>query len=174
MTTTEWLEKILASKEELEHWLVRQYIGEMTAVGRINTLVSKAPEKNRAILRKICNDEFKHATWIFQLLVARGIDCPLVKKGDGEERYWKPVKQGMDTFEDTAAAGHYAEAMRLVRIRALAYSPKVDKDIRDVFLAILPDEEMHEKAFKSMTNQESLDKMKSKHEAGLALLGLEI
>lgn len=174
MTTQQWLAKILSSKEELHNWLVRQYIGEMTAFGRIARLIASAPEKNRLILWKIADDEFRHAMWVSELLVARGIPWPGIANSKSEERYWKPVKEGMETFEDTAAAGHYAESMRLVRIRAIVNCTEIDKDIRDVFVKILPDEEMHEKAFKAMTNQASLDKMKSKHEAGLKLLGLEI
>lgn len=174
MTTQQWLAKILSSKDKLHNWLIRQYIGEMTAVGRIARLASTAPEKNQPILWKIADDEFQHATWVLNLLIARGISCPDIENAQAEDRYWKPVKEGMNTFEDTAAAGHYAESMRLVRIRAIVNCTEIDKDIRDVFIKILPDEEMHEKAFKAMTNQASLDKMKSKHEAGLKLLGLEI
>ena len=174
MTTQQWLAKILSSKEELHNWLIRQYIGEMTAVGRIARVAHTAPKRYQSILWKIADDEFQHATWVLNLLIVRGIGWPDVGNAQAEERYWKPVKEGMETFEDTAAAGHYAENMRLVRIRALANCAEIDKDIRDVFIKILPDEEMHEKAFKAMTNQESLDKMKSKHEAGLELLGLEI
>ena len=67
-----------------------------------------------------------------------------------------------------------AEGMRLVRIRALAESDKVDKDIRNVFRKILPDEEFHEKAFGAMSDDEAIKYMQDKHEAGLDMLGLEI
>lgn len=93
MNTQQWLDKVTSSKEELHHWLERQYIGEMTAA---------------------------------------------------------------------------------LRIRALADSDKVDADIREVFRKILPDEEFHEKAFGAMSDDESIEFMREKHEAGLDLLGLEI
>ena len=106
------------------------------------------------------------------MLVTRDIQIPVIEHA--EDRYWKPILSELDTFEKTAAAGHHAEGMRLVRIRALADSDKVDNDIREVFRKILPDEEFHEVAFGKMSNDEAIKHMQDKHEAGLELLGLEI
>jgi rubrerythrin len=174
MNTQEWLDKVTSSKEELHHWLERQYIGEVTAAKRIGELAQEAPIKFRAVLAKIAADELQHAMWVFGLLAVRGIDIPKVEDAQAEDRYWKPILGELDTFEKTAAAGHHAEGMRLHRIRALSESDQVDSDIREVFARILPDEEYHEKAFGAMTDQESIDFMRDKHLAGLELLGLEI
>ena len=172
MNTEQWLDKVTSSKAELHHWLERQYIGEMTAATRIHKLASEAPEKFKPVLSKIALDEAVHACWVMDLLVNRGINVPTIDHA--EDRYWKPILSELDTFEKTAAAGHHAEGMRLVRIRALAESDKVDEDIRNVFRKILPDEEFHEKAFGKMSDSESINYMQDKHQAGLDMLGLEI
>lgn len=177
-TTEQWLDKITSSEEELSHWLQRQYVGEVTASNRIKNLITEFKEKFDEkpnwvpVIEKIASDEEKHAEWVKQLLVSRNIEIP--STDDAEKRYWKQIGLEDLSFEDTAAAGHHAEHMRLVRIRALADSEKVDNDIREVFGKILPDEEFHEKAFKIMATEESIKKMLDKHEAGMQSLGLEI
>jgi rubrerythrin len=172
MNTQQWLDKVTSSKDELHHWLERQYIGEVTAAQRISQLVQEAPIKFKPVLAKIAADELQHAMWVWELLAIRDIELP--KIDHAEDRYWKPILSELDSFEKTAAAGHHAEGMRLVRIRALADSDKVDEDIREVFRRILPDEEYHEKAFGAMSDSESIKVMKDKHDAGLEMLGLEI
>lgn len=175
MNTQEWLTKILSSKEELHHWLERQYIGEVTAAERIENLpwVFILPKDKRITLYNISADERKHAKWVKGLLEARSIPIPEIK--NAEDRYWKPVLEGStDSFEELTAAGHHAEGMRLVRIRALADCEGIDQDIRDVFKRILPDEIFHEKAFGGLSTPEALEKMSVKHQEGLRLLGLEI
>ena len=172
MNTQQWLDKITSSNDKLHHWLERQFIGEITAAKRIRKLAETAPEKFKPVINRIADDEALHAFWVGELLVARNIQIPVVEHP--EDRYWKPILSETDTFEKTAAAGHHAEGMRLVRIRALAQSDKVDADIREVFAKILPDEEFHERAFGAMTDQDSIEFMRDKHHAGLELLGLEI
>ena len=174
MNTKEWLSKI-SDKAELQHWLTRQYIGEITAARRIKNLAETAPEKYREILLKIAKDELQHSNWVMELLVTRNIPVPTVSDMiDAENRYWKPILKEVRSFDEITAAGHHAEGMRLVRIRALASCDKIDEDIRSVFQKILPDEEMHERAFKAMSSKEAVDTMREYHEAGLDLLGLEI
>jgi rubrerythrin len=172
MNTEQWLDKVTSSKEELHHWLERQYIGEITAAKRIRKLADEAPAKFKPVINRIADDEALHAFWVGELLVTRGIAVPAIEHS--EDRYWKPILSELDTFEKTAAAGHHAEGMRLVRIRSLADSDKVDEDIRNVFRKILPDEEFHEKAFGKMSDSESINYMQDKHQAGLDMLGLEI
>lgn len=172
MNTKQWLDKVTSDKDKLTHWLERQFIGEITAAKRIRKLADEAPEKFKPVLNRIADDEALHAFWVGELLVARNIQIPVVEHA--EDRYWKPILSELDTFEKTAAAGHHAEGMRLIRIRALAESDKVDTDIREVFRKILPDEEYHEKAFGAMSTDEAIAEMLHKHEAGLELLGLEV
>jgi len=172
MNTQQWLDKVTSSKQALHHWLERQFIGEITAAKRIRKLADEAPTKFKPVINRIADDEALHAFWVGELLVTRGIAVPAIEHS--EDRYWKPILSELDTFEKTAAAGHHAEGMRLVRIRALADSDKVDSDIREVFRKILPDEEFHEKAFGAMSNDEAIKHMQDKHDAGLEMLGLEI
>ena len=173
MNTQQWLDKILADKTELEHWLQRQYIGEMTAAARILHLADIAPNQFKPVINRIADDEWKHTHLVGQLLIDRGINLPYVEHQDAEARYWKPILSELDTFEKTAAAGHHAEGMRLIRIRALAADERVDSDIREVFAKILPDEEFHERAFGAMTSEEAIEVTRNLHELGLELLGLE-
>lgn len=172
-TTEQWLDGILSSKAELDHWLERQYIGELTAAKRIRDLADTAPEKFKAVINRIADDEALHAFWVGELLITRGIGVSWVDQADAEARYWKPILSELDTFEKTAAAGHHAEGMRLIRIRALAADERVDSDIREVFAKILPDEEFHERAFGAMTSEEAIEVTRNLHELGLELLGLE-
>lgn len=178
-TTAEWLAKILSSKEELHHWLKRQWIGEVGAYYRITNVARKyylnqeLPIGAFDTLQNIAEQEMNHAGWVRDLLETRGLlgqsDIP-----SGEEKYWKPILGSMESFEEIAAAGHHAEAMRLVRIRALCECEGIDEDIRNVFKRILPEEVFHEAAFKRLSSPEALEKMSGKHQEGLRLLGLEI
>lgn len=174
MNTAQWLEKILSDKSNLNHWLQRQYVGEMNAAMRIAELQfhEGVNDENRKIIERIAAEESKHAHWIRELLEARGLELPALDTA--ENRYWKPVREAMETFEDIAAAGHHAERMRLVRIEALSNCQEIDADIRRVFSRILPDERFHERAFLSMTNLHSLQKMGGSHQKGLEILGLEV
>ena len=171
-TTQQWLDRILSSESELHHWLERQFIGELTAAKRIRKLADEAPEKFKPVINRIADDEAQHAFWVGELLVARGITLPAIEHA--EDRYWKPILSELDSFEKTAAAGHHAEGMRLIRIRALAADERVDSDIREVFAKILPDEEFHERAFGAMTSADQIEATRGLHELGLERLGLEV
>lgn len=171
MNTQQWIDKVLASKKNLNHWLQRQYIGEVTASQRISKLAHAAPRRHTKVLHKIASDEQSHAMWVLELLKVRGIPVPQIE--NPEERYWRPVLDAADDFDKTAAAGFYAEGMRLVRIRALASDPRVDQDIRDVFTRILVDEEFHERAFEAIASEQAKATMAGRHAEGLARLGLE-
>lgn len=174
MNTKQWVDKILSNEGELIHWLKRQYIGEMGAAQRIRALAQfpDIPNRFKKVVEKIADDEDRHAEWVRDLLIARGIELPVLE--NMTERYWKPILEHAVDFDTMAAAGHHAEGMRLVRIRALAEDERVDSDIREVFRKILPDEEFHEKAFGAMSTQDAIQFMSDKHEKGLELLGLEI
>jgi len=173
-TTEQWMNKILSSTDELNHWLQRQYVGECLAAKRISELQidEDVPQQYAYTLTEIAHQEYNHSEWVKQLLIDR--DIPIPEVTDEGVRYWKAVLPEAITFEDLAAAGHHAEAMRLVRIRVLASNPQVPDDIRAVFQRILPDEEWHEKAFAQMSNEDSIAHMQQYHEAGLQLLGLEV
>jgi len=171
-TTEQWLNEIKASPAKLEHWLQRQYVGEALAAVRIKSLAETTETRAYHVLEKIAQDEAKHCEWIKELLVTRGIVLPEITL-DGT-RYWEPILKNIHTFEEIAGAGHHAEAMRLVRIRALAADESIAEDIRTVFTNILPDEEMHSRAFASMSTTEAIESTRSLHEKGLEVLGLEM
>lgn len=176
MNTQEWLDKVTGSEAALQHWLERQYIGEVTASHRIEGLCEHDDLSNKwsVVLNKIAGDEAQHAAWIKQLLVNRNYEVPEVSIVDAEKRYWKPVFKGANNLDDLLAAGAHAEDMRLKRIVALSTSDKVDKDIRDTFRRIRIDEEWHAAAFTMMASPQALERMSKHHEAGLEALGLEI
>lgn len=171
-TTQQWLDRILSSESELHHWLQRQFIGELTAAKRIRKLADTSPDKFKPVITRIADDEAQHAFWVGELLLTRGITVPAIEHA--EDRYWKPILSELDSFEKTAAAGHHAEGMRLIRIRALASDDRVDSDIREVFTKILPDEEFHERAFGAMTSTDQIEATRGLHELGLERLGLEV
>ena len=173
-TTATWLHEIKTVPGKLEAWLDRQYIGEMLAAHRIGLLAAGLPYIAPAhrVLDKIAHDESKHAVWVADLILARGSTLPWVFE-DGV-RYWEPILGVPETFEEICAAGHHAEEMRLVRIRALVEDPDLPWDIRDVFARILTDEEFHARAFETLSTPEAIEKMRPYHEAGLEALGLAI
>lgn len=172
-----WLQSIVADPAKLQHWLQRQYIGEVTAARRIRDLARAAPYQYSKVLYKIAQDELQHSIWVLDLLEARKIPIPRIETA--EERYWKPIlgqlaeSDESDEFDNTAAAGYHAEGMRLIRIRAIVADARVDQDIRDVFAKILPDEEFHEKAFGAIASERAKAIMALKHQEGLDRLGLE-
>ena len=172
-TTAQWLQEIKADKDKLHHWLERQYIGECLAASRIKELqLTQQETKFSKVLAKIADDELRHSEWVLDLLTARGITAP-APTYDGT-RYWKPILKNIHDFEDVAAAGHHAEAMRLIRIEALANDAEIDDDIREVFARILPDEKYHSLAFEAMSTPQAIESALHNHNKGLDLLGLEI
>ena len=171
-TTQQWLVEIKANPAKLTHWLARQYIGEALAAERIQSLADVTENRSKYLLERIARDEAKHCEWVGELLTARGISLPDPTYHD--TRYWEPILANLHTFSEITAAGHHAEAMRLIRIKALAADTDIPEDIRNVFARILPDEEMHTKAFAAMSNEDAILSTKELHNAGLEMLGLEI
>jgi rubrerythrin len=172
-TTVEtWVSSIKESTEKLNHWLTRQYVGEMLAASRIRELVVISPQKQKPILQRIADDEAKHASWVKELLVTRGM--PIPEATYEGTRYWEPILKNGMTATQLMAAGAHAEEMRLHRIRALAEDSEIDQDIRDVFQKILPDEEFHAKAFAGMAGAEEVAQAEGNHQEGLLALGLEL
>ena len=173
-TTAEWLHEIKTVPGKMEAWLERQYIGEVLAARRIGLLASGLPYIAPAhwVLDKIAHQEADHAAWVGALLLNRGMDLPVVT--DDGVRYWEPILGVPETFEEICAAGHHAEEMRLVRIRALVEDQDLPLDIRDVFARILTDEEFHASAFETLSTPEAIERMRPYHEAGLEALGLAI
>lgn len=170
--TKQWLSEIKTSPEKLNHWLERQYIGEALAAQRIRSLADATDNRFGMVLTKIAHDEAKHCAWVAELLTTRGIQLPEISYDN--TRYWGPILDNLHTFSELAGAGHHAETMRLVRIRALSEDSEIPEDIRQVFKNILPDEEMHSRAFESMSTNEAIESTRKLHNAGLELLGLEM
>lgn len=172
-TTQEWLSEVKASPEKLNHWLERQYVGESLAADRIKHLAeSQREQKTQHTLLEIAKDEAKHRDWIGGLLESRGI--PLPTPSIEGTRYWEPILNSLSTFEELTGAGHHAEAMRLVRIKALATDSEIAPDIQEVFLKILPDEQFHTRAFAHMSTPDAIESTRKLHQQGLEVLGLTL
>jgi len=171
-TTEQWLNEIKSNPEKLTHWLQRQYVGEALAADRIQKLSDAVEGRFKVLLAKIAHDEKTHCQWVQGLLETRGISLPEVTIDN--TRYWEPILDNLHSFEEIAGAGHHAEAMRLIRIKALAADQTIDTDIREVFQNILPDEEFHARAFAVMSSPEAIVSTRKLHEEGLEMLGLEV
>ena len=172
-TTQEWISEVKSNPEKMRNWLIRQYVGEALAAERIKSLVDCTDSPRfKTVLERIASDERKHTEWVGDLLKVRGINIP--EPTYEGTRYWQPILDNLHTFAEIAGAGHHAETMRLIRIRALADDMDFDEDIRNVFSKILPDEEFHAKAFAALSNEEAIEKTRTLHNAGLELLGLEV
>jgi hypothetical protein len=172
-TTEQWIHEIKTVPGKLEHWLKRQYIGEMLAANRIAELATtQVGTRSEHILNRIASDEKRHSEWIKGLLDARKIPLPTVSI-DGT-RYWEPILGNLHSFEEVAGAGHHAETMRLVRIEMLSNDEDIDSDIRNIFSAILVDEQFHAKAFNALSTPAAIENTRLLHADGLKLLGLVI
>lgn len=170
-TSAQWWLETKQDNNKLVIWLKKQYHGELTAAARIREFVySRCTDTRHAsTLNTIALQEELHALWVGNLLLARGISPePL----DIEARYWKAVENEAQTFESAAAVAALAENMRLERIRVIANDQSAPDDIRAVFEKILPQEIWHEKAFREMTDQTSIDKVTAAHNAGVESIGL--
>jgi rubrerythrin len=153
-------------------WLYDQYRGEVTAATRIETLRDRfATPGTRAhrVLTVIAGQERDHASWVGELLAARGLPVVVETKRD---RYWQRVLPGITDLAMGAAVGAHAERMRLERIDVIANDPDAPADIRHVFARILPQERFHARAFESLATPEAMARTAGAHELGRIALGL--
>lgn len=167
-----WWDSVKSDSAKFNDWLIKQYRGEVTAASRIKSFADKYTTnvRNKKILGVIASQENKHAAWVLDLLVARGV-TPDIEHA--EDRYWKETLPEIESFETGAAVGAHAEAMRLERIRVICEDDSAPTDVRNVFKKILRDEIFHEKAFRNMAGVEAMMATAESHEKGKELLGLE-
>lgn len=168
-----WWARTRDDAQRLIEWLFDQYRGEVTAADRILRLrdVYAAPgSRAHRLLTAIAGQEAEHAAWVAELLRARG--CAPEVRGAAEARYWQRTLPGIADLETGCAVGAHAERMRLARITAIAADPTAPADIRAVFARILPQEQFHERAFRSLATPESLEQTRAAHELGRRALGL--
>jgi rubrerythrin len=173
MTTSKmWWDSVKADSDKFNDWLVKQYRGEVTAATRIIEFSDKyaTDSRDKKVLGVIAKQESKHAAWVLDLLVSRGIN-PSVEHA--EERYWKETLPEIESFETGAAVGAHAEAMRLDRIRVICEDDSAPSDVKNVFKKILREEIFHERAFRSMAGVTAMMATQGAHSKGLELLGLE-
>lgn len=142
---------------------------ERVAFGKIKELAFN-DTKNAAILTKIANDEFYHSVLLEGLCITRSVEIAKTSTN----RYYGSINLESLSKDEIYAIGHYAEGMRLSRIRAIIEDQDTPEDVYYVFSIILKDEIMHEKAFEAITSKDSLKRMKNKHELGVQALGLTL
>lgn len=173
-TTEQWWDEVSNDPEKMIGWLKDQYYGEQTAAVRIRALLEQYPDINeteRQLITMIADDEAKHAKWVLELLLSRGIITPELYR-EKPTRYWdKTLPTEPVSFSQICAIGHHAELMRLERIRLLAEDVRFN-DIAQVFTNILSDEVFHAKAFGVMSTPEDIEAARANHTAGREALGL--
>jgi tRNA isopentenyl-2-thiomethyl-A-37 hydroxylase MiaE len=173
-TTEQWWDEVSNDPAKMAAWLKDQYYGEQTAAVRVRDLLTQYPDitdTERQLVTMIADDEAKHAKWVLELLLARGIHTPELYR-EKPVRYWdKTLPTTPVTFSQICAIGHHAEVMRLERIRLLADDVRFN-DIAQVFTNILSDEVFHAKAFGCMSSPEDIEAARGNHEAGKQALGL--
>lgn len=175
-TTQQWWDAVSNDPSKMLEWLTDQFYGEQTAAIRVRALLTQYPDihdTERSLVTMIADDEAKHAGWILNLLLARGITSFDLTR-DKPARYWdKTLPTESVTFSQICAIGHHAELMRLERIRLLAEDVRFN-DIAETFTNILSDEVFHAKAFGSMSSPEDIEAARGNHEAGKQALGLVV
>ena len=170
-TSKQWLEEVKQDKTKFNNWLSQQWLAEEVAAKRIFDLVGKtANQKEKKLLARISKDEVKHAELLKQLCTNRNI--PMATKST--DRYYDQIELDKLSQDQLYAIGHYAEGMRLSRIKAICEDKSMSVDIQEAFKVVLTDEIMHEKAFGKIASYEALKQMQGKHELGVAALGLTL
>ena len=173
-TSADWWAETRDNPERLVDWLYDQYRGEMTAAERILALRDRFAEPgSRAsrVLSVIAEQESMHASWVGELLAARGLAVEVHTEPD---RYWRAVLPGLRDLATGAAIGAHAERMRLERIETIAADSDAPADIRDVFARILGQERFHARAFAAMATPEALARTAGAHALGRSVLGLVV
>jgi rubrerythrin len=170
-TSLSWWNEVRQSPELLADWLVKQYRGEVTAATRIRELADKFEISTRfkSILEAIAQQEETHATWIKELLVARGLTPSI---NNAENRYWQETLPGITDFETGSAIAAHAEKMRLDRIKVISEDSQAPHDIVSAFTKILKDELWHERMFREMSSEQAMESTAGDHERGMRVLGL--
>lgn len=176
-TTAEWANKIINNKELFIDWLKKQYIGEASAVLRIQNMILPKTNKSleKSYLISIIKDESKHAKWIKELLKVKNVKVPKISKNINESRYWSVLKElkGQElSFEEICALSHYVEAMSLKRLSYIVNDVRFDSDIRYKFNLILLDEQRHSKIFAELAKETAINNMLYLHKKGKELIGL--
>lgn len=176
MTSQEWWESVRNNQAKLMDWLRKQYHGEAMAETRMKEFLTqfgsqaKNPQWVKTV-ETIAEQERTHAQWVGELLRVRGEEPAII---DGKkERYWDKTLNQIEDWDTGCAVAAHAEAMRLDRIRVIVADETAPLDIRDVFSRILPQEEFHEKAFKSFSTDAALTATFENHVEGARALGLE-
>lgn len=168
----QWWAEVKRDKARMTDWLLDQLRGEATAAGRIELLRDQfagADPRAHRVLSIIAGQERRHAAWVRELLVTRGIE-PTVS--DKTERYWGHTLPGIADLATGCAVGAHAERMRLERIEAIAEDPEAPADIRETFARILKEERFHERAFREMATPEAMAATRDAHDLGRRALGL--
>lgn len=168
-----WWNEVSQSKKKFADWLQKQYHGENTAAQRIRHMVEETEvSAHKLVLARIATQEEYHAKLVGDLLEKYGVQEKPAEEF-GESRYWSAVAPAQEDFFTKCAIAGHAEAMRLERIRAIVNDQNTPLDVYSVFCIILQDELWHEKAFKAMAGEETLDRVKPCHNKARELLGLE-
>jgi rubrerythrin len=174
-TSQQWWDEVKSDEMKTKAWLRRQWRGEVTASFRIQRLAKQFTDEEsqeHKILNAIAHQEEQHASWIKELLDARGIEVDGTDIASAENRYWAETLPGIKDFTTGTAVAAHAEGMRLDRIRVIANDKQAPEDIRDAFTKILKDEVWHEAAFTKLSTPEAMEETRHNHRAGLEALGL--
>lgn len=167
-----WWAEMKSNPARFRAWLYDQYRGEATASGRIELLRDAFAEpgsRAHKILSVIAGQERRHATWVAELLRARGLE-PTV--GAKRERYWDHTLPMVRDLRTGCAIGAHSERMRLARIEAIVEDDGSPADVREVFRKILPEERFHARAFAELAGSDALAETQDAHELGRIALGL--
>ncbi len=171
-TSFTWWNAIKSDNVAFIDWLRDQYHGEITAHDRIQSFLKThvpADSPWRRTLELIASQELTHASWVGDLLRARGIEPTVLVK---PERYWDATLPGAIDFETAAGVAAHAEQMRLERITVIAIDVDAPADVRDVFARILPEERFHAGAFRHMAGEPAFAATLARHELGMEAIAL--
>lgn len=176
-TPAEWWDAVKADPGLLLDWLRKQYHGEATAAVRMRDFLDRFGTQARdprwvTTVEEIARQEETHAAWVGELLRARGEEPQVI--ANKFERYWSATLPGIESWESGCAVAAHAEAMRLERIRVIANDSAAPADVRAVFARILPQEEFHERAFRTFASDAALTAALEGHAAGAEALGLVV
>jgi rubrerythrin len=171
--TQRWWRDLLQDEVQLMRWLNRLYHNEKEADQRFVNFAAKfcqQDEESRKVFMVIANQEAAHARLVQSVMLNRG--WTTWSEPAGPERYWNTTRHLADDIKTAAAVGAYAEVTSLNRLRVLATDEQTPADLKEMFAAILPDEEYHAKALADLAGPDKMALVRPYHEAGLRNLGL--
>lgn len=169
--TMAWWEKLVKDEGRLITWLQKLHETEYAGYQDNVDAAEKWTTKNSTpynVLMKTGSDEAYHADLLRDVLRGRGV-WP-IEQAPRPSEYWDFMGSKIDSLETCAAVFHFGEQLAADRFEIMLDLPCTPSDVRWFLRKALPDEDMHARAFRRLSNESCLYEMTRWHEKAIELL----